>query len=99
MFCREAVARMSKKSDVDIDAKHKKDDDAVATNDVEVKGKKTLTFVEHYLTYSLSWPSLVILTRRLLAIALTAYIGYLSYPVINNIMSPTQVSLLLMLCI
>ena len=85
-----------KKQILEADAKHKKDDDdSVAPNDDEDKDhdkkkSQSLTFVQHYLSYNFKWSSLVILTRRLIALSLTAYIAYRSYPVITNILSSQQ---------
>lgn len=51
---------------------------------------KSKSWVDLYFTYTLSWPSFVILFRRLLNVFVFVWIGYLSYPVIRNILSPNQ---------
>jgi hypothetical protein len=39
-----------------------------------------------------TWAVVSIFTRRTVTLAIGIYIAYLSYPVVNNILSPRQVS-------
>lgn len=52
-----------------------------------------MTWIDHmrqYFTYTRSWPSCVIFFRRIINLLITAFIAHLSYPVINNLLSPNQ---------
>jgi hypothetical protein len=46
---------------------------------------------KEYFRYSYSYPSFVVVLRRLLSLALTFLLTTLSFPVVKNLMSPNQV--------
>lgn len=54
------------------------------------KSNFVYNIVKKYLSFELSWVCITISVRRVTGLIMIIFIGYLSIPVINNILSPNQ---------